>query len=287
MSVKTSVEKRFRRARVKPGKRKRNRGRVLLLAVRHAVAIAVVGYALYRAVNLVVSAAPLQVARIVVRGNVRLSSGEVEALVHGLYGTSILRANLNACRRRLLESPWVADVALRRVLPSTIEIAVSERRPMGISRIGDQLYLIDRGGTVIDEFGPQYREFDLPIIDGLVRPPRDGQPAVDAVRAEFAARVLDSVAGHREIAKRVSQIDVSDLHDAVVLLDDDTAQLHLGEDKFVERLRSYLEVASALRERVPDIDYVDLRFEERVYVRPRGGGAAITAHPPSAAAKSF
>jgi cell division septal protein FtsQ len=72
-----------------------------------------------------------------------------------------------------------------------------------------------------------------------------------------------------------------------VLLDDDTAQLHLGEDRFVERLRSYLEVASALRERVPDIDYVDLRFEERVYVRPRGGGAAITAHPPSAAAKSF
>src|SRR5262245_61936797 len=287
MSVKTSIEKRFRRARVKPGKRKKNRGRVLLLAVRHAVAIAVVGYALYRAVNLVVSAAPLQVGRIVVRGNVRLSSGEVDALVHGLYGTSILRANLNACRRRLLESPWVADVALRRVLPATIEIDVSERRPIGISRIRDQLYLIDRSGTVIDEFGPQYREFDLPIIDGLVRPPRDGQPALDEARAELAARVLDSVASRREIAKRLSQIDVSDLHDAVVLLDDDTAQLHLGEDKFVERLRSYLEVASALRERVPDIDYVDLRFEERVYVRPRGGATAIAAHRPSAAGKSF
>jgi cell division septal protein FtsQ len=287
VSVKASVEKGFRRARVKPGKRKKSRGRAVVVALRHAVAMAIVGYAAYRAVNLVVSAAPLQVRRIVVRGNVRLSSGEVEALVHGLYGTSILRANLTACRRRLLESPWVADVALRRVLPSTIEIEVSERRPMGISRIGDQLYLIDRGGSVIDEFGPQYREFDLPIIDGLVRPPRDGHPAVDATRAEFAARVLDSVAGQREIATRVSQIDVSDLHDAVVLLDDDTAQLHLGEDKFLERLRSYLEVASALRERVPDIDYVDLRFEERVYVRPRGGAAAIAASRPSSAGKSF
>ena len=287
MSVKASVEKGFRRARVKPGKRKKNRGRVVLLAVRHLFAIAVVGYAAYRGVNLVVSAAPLQVGRIVVRGNVRLSSGEVEALVHGLYGTSILRANLSACRRRLLESPWVADAALRRVLPSTIEIVVSERRPMGISRIGEQLYLIDRSGSVIDEFGPQYREFDLPILDGLVRPPRDGQPAVDASRADLAARVLDSVAGHREVASRVSQIDVSDLHDAVVLLDDDTAQLHLGEDKFLERLRSYLEVASALRERVPDIDYVDLRFEERVYVRPRGGAAAIVASRPSPAGKSF
>ena len=44
--------------------------------------------------------------------------------------------------------------------------------------------------------------------------------------------------------------------------------LHLGEDHFVERLQSYVELAPALRERVPDIDYVDLRFGERVYVRP-------------------
>jgi len=287
MRVKAPAERGFRRARVKPGKRKKNRGRFLLHVLRHVVAIAIVGYAGYRAVNLVVSAAPLQVSRIVVRGNVRLSSGEVEAIVHGLKGTSILRANLSACRRRLLESPWVAEAALRRVLPSTIEIVISERRPMGISRIGDQLYLIDRAGSVIDEFGPQYREFDLPIIDGLVRPPRDGQPAVDRLRADLAARVLDSVAGQRGIAMRVSQIDVADLHDAVVLLDDDTAQLHLGEDKFLERLRSYLEVASTLHERVPEIDYVDLRFEERVYVRPRGGAAAIAARRPSAAGRSF
>ena len=31
-----------------------------------------------------------------------------------------------------------------------------------------QLYLVDASGDVIDEFGPQYAEFDLPIVDGLV-----------------------------------------------------------------------------------------------------------------------
>ena len=108
--------------------------------------------------------------RIVVHGNVRLSSGEVQALVDGLRGTSILTADLQAYRARLLESPWVADVALRRVLPSTIEVFVSERVPIGLSRLGQQLYLVDRSGTMIDEFGPRYAEFDLPIIDGAVRP---------------------------------------------------------------------------------------------------------------------
>jgi cell division septal protein FtsQ len=44
--------------------------------------------------------------------------------------------------------------------------------------------------------------------------------------------------------------------------------LRLGDDAFVDRIQDYLDVAPALRERVAQIDYVDLRFGERVYVRP-------------------
>jgi cell division septal protein FtsQ len=269
MSVKAATEKNFRRARVKPTKR-RGGPRALMSwrAARVAVGIVLAGYAVYRAFDLVVSASTLPVRRIAVHGNVRLSAGEVQTLVEGLRGTSILTADLASYRRRLLDSPWVADVALRRVLPSTVEVFVSERRPMGLSRLGTQLYLVDRSGTVIDEYGPQYAEFDLPIIDGLVRPPSSGQPSIDEHRAELAGRVIEAIAQRPDLAKRLSQIDVRDVHDAVVLLDGDPALLHVGDDRFVERLQSYLEVAPALRERVPDIDYVDLRFERRLYVRP-------------------
>jgi cell division protein FtsQ len=268
MSVKAPVEKNFRRARVKPATRKGARPRVSWRMVRAAACAVLIVYAGYRAFDLVVSASTLQVRRINVHGNVRLSVGEVQTLVGGLRGTSILTADLHRYRQRLLDSPWVADVALRRVLPSTVEVFVSERRPIGLCRLGNQVYLIDRHGTVIDEFGPQYAEFDLPIVDGLVRPPSSGEPAVDERRAELAARVLDAIAPRKELAMRVSQIDVRDLHDAVVLLEGDPALLHLGEDRFLERLQSYVDLAPALRDRVPDIDYVDLRFDERVYVRP-------------------
>lgn len=268
MSVKAPAEKNFRRARLKPTKRKARRVWLSWRVLRVVICCAVVGYATYRAVDLVASASTLQVRRIVVHGNVRLSAGEVQALVDGLRGTSILTADLGAYRRRLLDSPWVATVALRRVLPSTVEVFVSERRPMGLCRLGGQLYLVDRFGTVIDEFGPRYADFDVPIVDGLLRPPSSGAPAIDERRADLAARVIDALAPRQDLARRVSQIDVSDLHDAVLLLDDDGALLHVGEDRFVERLQSYVDLASALRDRVPDIDYVDLRFGERVYVRP-------------------
>jgi cell division protein FtsQ len=270
MGVKAPAEKNFRRAKVRPGGRKSGRAAAWLTwrAGRWAVAGLVVLYAAYRGSNLVLHASGLQVRRISVHGNVRLSSGEVQAIVDGLRGANILTADLAGYRRRLKESPWVADVALRRVLPSTVEVFVSERRPMGLCRLGNALYLIDPAGTLIDEFGPQYAEFDLPIIDGLVRAPNSGQPTIDETRADLAARVIDALAARRDLAQRISQIDVRDAHDAVVMLDSDAALLHLGEERFLERVQSYVDLAPALRQRVPDIDYVDLRFDERVYVRP-------------------
>ena len=287
MKVKAPAEKNFRRAKVKPGRARRSRVRWIVHAARRLAALLLFLYASVRAVGLVLSASPLQVGHITVSGNVRLSSAEVQALAHGLYGHSILTADLDASRRRLLESPWVADAALRRVLPSTIEIQIAERQPIGISRLGNRLYLIDRSGTVIDEFGPRYQEFDLPIIDGLVRAPRKGAPSIDERRAELAARVIDAVAGRHEVARLVSQIDVSDESDVVALLDGDPALLHLGEQKFLERLQSYLEVADALRDRVPDIDYVDLRFDDRVYVKPRDGARKVEASRALASGRRF
>jgi cell division protein FtsQ len=269
MSVKARAEKNFRRSNPEPTRRKgKKRRRISWRAVRVLVSVVLVAYATYRAFDLVVSASTLQVRHIKVHGNARVSAGEVQALADGLRGNSILTADLESYRRRLLKSPWVADVALRRVLPATVEVFVRERQPMGLCRLGGQLYLIDRQGTVIDEYGPQYAGFDLPIIDGVVRAPHSAEPALDERRAHLAARVIDAVSRRKDLADRLSQIDVSDLHDAVVLLAKDSALLHIGEEQFAERLQSYVELAPTLRERVQDIDYVDLRFDDRLYVRP-------------------
>lgn len=275
MGVKAPTERNFRRAKVKPGKKKPARAWLSWRSLRNVLASGLAIYASYRALDLVVSASTLQVQKILVRGNVRISSGEVQALVDDLRGTSIITADLAQFRSRLLASPWVADVALRRVLPSTIEVFVSERRPIGVCRLGKDLYLLDRTGSVIDEFGPQYAEFDVPIIDGVVRPPSGAEPAIDARRTALAASVIDALAAHPELASRLSQIDVSDAQNAVVLLDGDPALLYLGTEKFAERLQSYVELAPALRERVAEMDYVDLRFDRRLYIKPAGTSGAL------------
>jgi cell division septal protein FtsQ len=282
MSVKAPSERNFRRARTKPARRARFRPHVSMTFVRRTVSLALLVFGAYQAVALAFTTPLLRVNRIAVRGNVRLSSGEVQALVEDLRGTSILRLDLDAFRSRLIESPWVADVALRRVLPSTIEVFVSERRPVGLCRLGQDLYLVDEAGTIIDQFGPRYAEFDLPIIDGLLSTPdRRGKPqgTIDPQRADLAARAIAAIGRSPALARRLSQVDVTNPHDAVVLIEGDPALLHLGEDRFLERLQDYVEVAGALRERMAalreeavEIDYVDLRFGQLVYVRPAAEG---------------
>ena len=267
-AVSAATDKRFRRAHVKPARKRSLAAKHAWAAVRVLVLTVVAGYAVYRAAALVSAAPSLRIAHMTVRGHERLSTGEVLALVDGLRGQNILAVDLEDWQQKLLSSPWVESATIRRVLPSTLEITVYERRPMGIGRIGTAMYLVDGHGVIVDEYGPAYADIDLPIIDGMATAPHQGSSMVDGPRAEFAARVIGALAARPEIADQVSQIDVSDLRDAVVILDGDPALLRLGDADFVARLQQYLDLAPTLRERLAAIDYVDLRFDERLYVRP-------------------
>jgi cell division protein FtsQ len=275
--VSAPADRRFRRSHVKPAGRRRSRLHRAWVGLRVLTACVVVAYAGWRGVTLVATAPALLVSEISVSGNARLATGEVLALLDGLRGRHILGLDLPDWRQRLTASPWVADAVLRRVLPATIEVHVVEREPMAIARLGSALYLIDASGVVLGEYGPAFVDLDLPIVDGLDDPKDRRRGQVDPARAALAARVVAALAARPDLADKVSQIDVSRPDDAVVMLEGDTALLRLGDADFVARLQQYLDLGDALRERVAAIDYVDLRFPERLYVRPAGGSAVAPA----------
>jgi cell division protein FtsQ len=268
--VAAPADKRFRRSRVSPARKQRWRPSWWTIA-RLAAAVIVVGFALYQTIGFLLASEALTVTRISVQGNQRMSRGEVLGLLDGLSGSSIVMADLEDWRQKLLTSPWVANASIRRMFPGTLNVVIEERRPVGIGRIRGELYLIDRTGTVIDEFGPNYADLDLPIIDGLTAGGGESG-SVDGARAALAGRLMSELARRPELAGKVSQIDVTDVHNAAVILKGDTALLRVGDERFAERLQSYLDLMPALREQMPDVDSVDLRFDERVYVRPRGTG---------------
>ena len=219
----------------------------------------------------------LRVGSVVVRGNERLAVEDVLALVDGLEGEHILHVDLDAYSRAVLASPWIADATLFRVLPATIEIHVRERVPMALARLEQRLFVVDEAGVVIDEYGAAHRDLDLPIVDGLMRPARgSGSPLADPGGVQVAARLLAAFGGEPALVRRLAHIDVSNAHDAKVMFEGDPAWLHLGREAFAERVRRYLELRETLQDRFQDIQYVDLRFGERIYLHGRATSTAAS-----------
>ena len=274
-------DRRFRRSEVRPDRRRA--GRLALAALKWVAPGAVLVALMAWASNVVLTSSFLEVRRVTVAGNQRLSTGELQALVEDMRGQNIFKIDFAEYRKRVLDSPWVASVTISRVLPGTIDLRISERTPLAIARLGRQLYLVDDTGVIVDEYTAQYRDFDLPIVDGLLSTPETAGPLADADRMRLTNELLTALAGRQDLGRRVSQIDVSNAHDARVMFDDDAVWLHLGEERFVERINTYLELAPTMRERFPDMDYVDLRFDERVFIRARGRGGNLV-HQTSAGA---
>jgi cell division protein FtsQ len=266
MAVTAPTDRRFLRSQVPAGRRRHLRTRPWWRAVRIAVTIGVLAFAGSWALSLAADLPWLRVQRIRVHGNQRVHAGEVSALLEGMTGQSLVSVDLDRWRSRLFASAWVADATLRRRLPGTIEVEVRERVPMGIARAGTDLFLVDAAGTVIDEYGPRYADCDLPIIDGMLVTPVTVPPAIDRARGQLVSRLMSELRTRPDLAGWVSQIDATNVHDVHVILEGDSAVVRLGETRFAERLDSYVSLQAALREQVPDIDYVDVRFGERVYV---------------------
>lgn len=276
MPVTAPADRRFRRSQIHATRRRRLRSRPIWRGLRAVVLLALLTAVGYWAAGAAADVSWLRVQHIRVHGNQRVHASEIVALMDGLIGENLLTADLERWRSKLLDSAWVNDATLCRRLPGTVDVEIRERVPMGIARVGTDLFLMDVAGAVIDEYGPRYADCDLPIIDGLVEQPLSVPLTVNRSRRQLVARLMGELRTRPDLARRVSQIDVANAHDVHVILNGDPAVVRLGETQFVERLDSYVGLQATLREQVPDIDYVDVRFGERVYV---GRSAASAVEP--------
>lgn len=259
------ADKRFRRSDIAQGRRRN--WRMLLVRTGWMGGAGLMGLvAVAWLAHMVLGLAALQVDRVQVQGRARLAVEELDARLDGLRGQNILKVDLEQYRERLLESPWVESAELWRVLPSTVHVRIVERTPLAVARLHGQLFLVDAEGVIMDSYGPRYRDLDLPVVDGLVIDGPAGPVAV-AERSRLVQRVFHDLSARPDLFRRLSQLDVSDPRNAVVLLEGEPAQLRLGDREFVQRLERYLEAAPRLREQLAVTEYYDLRFGDRIWVK--------------------
>ena len=84
-----------------------------------------------------------------VTGNVRISREMLQDLAGLHVGDNALAVSIAAVERKLLRTPWVEEVSVKRLLPGRFVIRLKERMPSFWVRQDGTLYYADSRGTVI------------------------------------------------------------------------------------------------------------------------------------------
>ena len=101
----------------------------------------------------VASSVGLRAKNIVITGMEETSKDDVIAALQLGEGRSLVGFDANAARERLLDLPWVRAVAIRKLYPGKLTVALAERRPMAVWQLKDHLTVVDRAGDKIAGFG--------------------------------------------------------------------------------------------------------------------------------------
>lgn len=205
----------------------------------------------------------LVVREVAVEGRVNALADELLAALAVARGDSILGFDPAAARARLEAIGWIAAAEVRKELPGRIRVRLRERRPFAIWQRDGALSVIDREGEILadDDVG----RFDrLPMVVGADAAANAGA-LIDALaaRPSMLARVRAAV----RVGER--RWDVHFRSGVVVRLPADAAAAW-------ERLAQLDEEYAILAR---DVEILDLRLGDRLFVRLRPENAAMFGLP--------
>ena len=190
----------------------------------------------------VLSSRLLAVHSVAVQGTHRVSSDQVRAAVAAAEGHPLLRADLSALSHRVEAIPGVRRAVVTRHWPSTLEVTVTERKPLAAVHRADGWWLVDEDGV---EYGPPTAT--EPAGLHTVTLPPQGQDSAAATSAAHVIRALPA-----PLLAQVSQVDATSADDVRLKLRTGATVVWGSDERAAEKAR-ILTTLIAKRARVYDV----------------------------------
>lgn len=269
----------FRR---RPGLPVRRRRRTLGLVRQFGLAVILVGTPA-AALWWSATSPRFALARIDVETTERVNREWVESRLSRLRGRNLVWMSMQAVERSLTDHPWIHGVEVSKSLPDRLRVAVVERRPVAVFDGPEGRVYVDREGRLI-----------APVDSGETPPAADARPGGYLVLHEVpvahgAAAGSPTEREHRlrralDAAQALSRVDPAwgaGLTDVEVLGEEDLLlrtrelpfPLLVEAGTVEERARRFRRAMPDMLARVPRPERVDLRFSNRMVLRPVAGAS--------------
>ncbi|GMT47067.1 MAG: cell division protein FtsQ [bacterium] len=200
----------------------------------------------------------MRINRIEVTGNKHLSDKEIISLMKLGQGESMLRISSRELSERVLESPWIRDVVIRKELPHTLIVKVKEAEPLALLKRKGHLYIVSRRGEILEELSQTIAFLPVIKMDSTKKSLlKEALKVAGIVREEgyFSDDEIEIIAKTpEEMALKIGDLTVK-----------------IGKGNYRRKLARFIQLEDEIVKRGMPAGYVDLRFSRRVIVRAAKG----------------
>jgi len=211
--------------------------------------LTIVGWIFYKE-----AAKKFTVKEIKVIGNRLLSNEEIIQLSMIKIGQSIFKVKGAIVRSRLMKSPWIEEVIIRKEPPNKVLINIKEAKPLALFEKKGKLFIIDKNGKILEEvkiktpFLPiiKLKQYDNKLLQEVLK-------FVNVIKNEgfFSGKQIKIVASKAE---------------DMTLIINNKKIIKIGKGRYKEKLIRLLQIEKEIKEKGIPVEYVDLRFSKRVIV---------------------
>jgi cell division septal protein FtsQ len=184
---------------------------------------------------------------------------EIQQFLEGKHLGNILLLDISLLQEKFTAHRWIKEVRVRKILPSTLKIEIHTRTPAALLKYS-HTYIIDEEGVFLEQI-KQGETVNLPLLidSNLFQKDYEG-------KLNLAWECLRSLSPEEK--EQLEVLDLTEYENVTVRLKKNQTRLILGNDRFSEKIRLYTRMQVKL-EKYGDLEYIDLRLHDRLYIKPR------------------
>jgi|GEM_PF-1137970 len=203
-------------------------------------------------------------------GACRLSDQNALELISVEKGVNIFAVDLKAIEHDMEQDPRIQKVNIRRRLPSTIAVAITEREPVMLIG-GERLLALDREGMVMPIEGAAV-PLDIPVLTG-VHPPLEPGNGAQYLGVQKSLEIRRAVEQEAPVLwDAISEINLSQPESPRLYLAPGGTEVRLGGGDLGTQIRRLWIVLRDLAAKGTVIQTMDLRFKDQLVCRSTGKG---------------
>ena len=195
--------------------------------------------------------------------NVICAKEEIRKEIHDLLENkrlpNILLVDISRLQNLIETNQWVKEVRVKKTFPDSLSIEVKEKEPVAVLK-KENLFLIDEQGTQLEKISSK-ESHDFPFLLDSNNFQKHNKEKL--LLAWGCLKNLPS-----SVKEDIKALDLTYFGWVTLYLKNERTKVILSYDNFAQEIKFFLNCHNNLEKRFGALEYVDLRFKDRLYIKP-------------------